>query len=701
MGKEENGMLSLDVRISPVYSAYHPTARLNGMRLLQHQVETLEAFRDPEIDVVINTAMTGDGKSLAAYLSIFQGQEDLHVIAMYPTNELIRDQLYALERYQRDLQLRLSRYDMMYSERITRLMRDHGEAKRLEEVRKLLVRNGILLTNPDLVHLIMSYQYGWDFQRKELPIAAGVNFDYFLFDEFHVFGVPQVVAVANMLGYLHALYGHKQQERKKYLFLSATPTPLLTRLLERSSLRHAVITGHYTSTAQRDESRCILQLCDISLHAISQDQTSEAWIEGHKEDLLHFFQRYPSSKAAILVYSPATARRLAQRLEASFAPHGITVGENTGLTTAEDRAEALRKHILVGTSTVDVGIDFHINYLIFEAYSAGSFLQRFGRLGRHAEFETYRAYSLVPRFVLERISADLAGNSEIDRERFNAAVYDAFPIEQEFSRYSALWGSVQAVHIVESLEAQGAPRQDENAAFRKALVEQYERMYGTPEKPAMESAGKKYRMYHHKSQEVLRDLLSFRGQSPLECGVWDMTDLQKHSTGTLLTYDLFFLLANTKFEVIEKIDFLHEVQQRQLEELDFRDKLLYLKIHEYIPERSRLLLEINYKLATADAGEQRLHRLLVLNGLIVREPRCNWLDCINAALKQLKLTCVISSVRPPQELRRQLKLGAVFPLYSLRDKLDCEYSITFGQEALLLDSLLRFRPASGGTYMMA
>ncbi len=693
-------MLSFDVEISPVYSAYHPTARLNGTRLLQHQVETLEAFRNPEIDVVINTAMTGDGKSLAAYLPVFQGQEDLHVIAMYPTNELIRDQHYALERYRRDLQLRLPCYDTMYSERITRLMRDHDETKRLEEVRKLLTRNGILLTNPDLVHLIMSYQYGWGFQRKELPIAAGVNFDYFLFDEFHVFGVPQVVSVVNMLGYLHALYGHKQRERKKYLFLSATPNPLLTRLVERSGLRYAVITGHYTSTEQQGESRCILQPCDISLHAISQDQTSEAWIEGYLQELLRFFQRYPSSKAAILVYSPATARRLVRRLEAFFAPHGITVGENTGLTTAEDRVEALRKHILVGTSTVDVGIDFHINYLIFEAYNAGSFLQRFGRLGRHPEFEEYHAYGLVPRFVLERLSTDLAGSSEIDRERFNAAVREAFPTEQEFSSYSALWGTIQAAHVVESLKAQGKPHQDENAAFRQALIEQYEHMYGEPEKPAMERAGKKYWMYHYKSQEVLRELLSFRGQSPLECGVWDMTDPQKHSGGTLLTYDLFFLLANTKFEVIEEVDFLHEVQQRRLEERDFRGKLLYLKIHEYIPERSRLLLNINYNLATADAGEQRLHRLLVLSGLTVQEPRCNWLDRVNAALKQQKLTCVISSMQP-QDLRRQLKLGGVFPLHSLRDKLGCEYSITFRQEALLLDSLLRFRPPDAGTYMMA
>ena len=87
-------MASLELRILPVYSLYHPTASINGMRLLQHQVETQEAFHDPDIDVVINIAMTGDGKSIAGYLPAFQPKEgtDPYVIAMYPTNELIKDQ---------------------------------------------------------------------------------------------------------------------------------------------------------------------------------------------------------------------------------------------------------------------------------------------------------------------------------------------------------------------------------------------------------------------------------------------------------------------------------------------------------------------------------------------------------------------------------------------------------------------------------
>src|SRR5215471_5510902 len=92
--------MALHLHIQPVYSQLHPDSKwtIGDVRLLKHQVETLEAFRDPDVDVIFNTAMTGDGKSLAAYLPAFQDQ--WHVIAMYPTNELIRDQHLALPNYE-------------------------------------------------------------------------------------------------------------------------------------------------------------------------------------------------------------------------------------------------------------------------------------------------------------------------------------------------------------------------------------------------------------------------------------------------------------------------------------------------------------------------------------------------------------------------------------------------------------------------
>src|SRR5258707_11231700 len=664
------------LRILPVYSAYHSDAHIGSMRLLNHQVETWEAFRNPDIDVLFNVAMTGDGKSLAAYLPAFQDQQN--VIAMYPTNELVLDQFGASGRYQRDLGLRLPHFNTMYGEKISRLVREHDSQKRLEEIRKLLQGNGILLTNPDLVHLMLSHQYGWDHQRKELAVTTGSSFDYFLFDEFHVFGVPQAISVTNMLGYLLVNYRAKPNERKKFLFLSATPSHLLTNLLERGGVRYKIVRGNYLSTPQKDY-RCILQPCELNLHEISQEAPTETWVLEHLDDIRHFFEAHPGSKAALLVYSGATARRLVKLLKDYFEPLGIQIGENTGLASREEREASYHKQILVGTSTVDIGVDFHINYLIFEASNAGSFLQRFGRLGRHEGFGIYQAHALVPRFVLERLEQRFAAGQEVEREQLNETIREVFPVEQEFLGYTRCWGVVQAAQVLAELK--GQEKRDANTAFSQALQEQYERFYAEPNKPAMSKALKKYWALNTpgNAPEIIAELNSFRGQSPLSCGIWDTDDKLK-------TYDLFFLLANANVEALTGDAFLQEVRKRGLDEREFLHKRFYLRIWDYEQKREPLVLGLQDSLAEK---AHILHHATVLNNFFLREPRSTSLDQINRHLKTIRLPCLISPKSRP-ELRGQLSLGSIFPLYRLQDKWGQEYSVAFGEEALLLDSLLFF-----------
>ncbi len=678
----------LQLHILPVYSEEcpDPQYQIGSMRLLKHQIATWEAFQDRDIDVIFNTAMTGDGKSLAAYLPAFK--DNKQIIGMYPTNELIQDQFHALPHYEERLDIRLQRNAEMYGEEITRIMRERDITVRLEAVRRLLKRNPILLTNPDLVHLIMSHQYGWDYLRKELPTLLSANFDYFVFDEFHVFSVPQIINVMNMLGYLAVNYRDKPEQRKKFVFLSATPSKLMDALLKRSGLHVRTVEGKYRSTAQEGYRR-ILQPCELELHELSLETPIEAWVEGHLEEMLAFFDRNPQSKAAILVYSVATARRLYAHLHDFFEEqHGITVGENTGLTYRDERRAALEKQILVGTSTVDIGIDFRINYLVFEASNAGSFLQRFGRLGRHEGFGTYRAYGLIPRFVLERLQQSLGVEGEVDREQFNEAVRAAFPVEAEFEGYTRRWGVMQAAQVLAALQFEG--KKDANDTFLATLTDEYERLYGSSEQPIMPKKVKQFWGLQKHQPEVVAELSSFRGQSSLSCGVWDVDNHLK-------TYDLFFLIANAEIEVMTEAAFMDEVKRRvqkgeeHVYERDFRDQLLYLKVHAYIPERQRLVLGLNLDLIRE---ANIMHQALELGGFFVQEPVFTWKDRVNKALKAKKLVCVFSDM-PRLELKRRLNLPALFPIQRVLDMTGGEYSVAFGQEALLLDSLLFWRKTRG------
>src|SRR5579875_3188799 len=126
-------------------------------------------------------------------------------------------------------------------------------------------------------------------------------------------------------------------------------------------------------------------------------------------------------------------------------------------------------------------------------------------------------------------------------------------------------------------------KMDENQEFTAALTEEYNRLYGGPEQPAMEKAIKKFHRLKKRFPPVIKELSSFRGQSPLSCGVWDTDD-------HLQTYDLFFLLANTEFALLEEEDFMQEVRKRGLEEGDFQKQLLYFRVFKYVPERMQLVL---------------------------------------------------------------------------------------------------------------
>ena len=128
----------------------------------------------------------------------------------------------------------------------------------------------------------------------------------------------------------------------------------------------------------------------ISLNFISLEPTfkaSENWLKENSNLILEYFQNHPGSKGAIILNSIAAVKRLVPFFEELFQEYNLTVGENTGLSGRTQKELSLAADLVLGTSTIDVGVDFKINFLIFESADAGNFVQRLGRLGRHGGYE--------------------------------------------------------------------------------------------------------------------------------------------------------------------------------------------------------------------------------------------------------------------------------------------------------------------------
>ncbi len=694
------------IRTLPVYSRLaepdevppEVAARLpEGWQLSKHQVETYKALTEGDADVIFNTAMTGDGKSLAAYLPALANPQR-HAFGMYPTIELSRDQARQFAHYTAELRQPLA-YCSLWGAELTRLAEEYQFQSRGHALQERFENHNVVLTNPDIFNLVMNYRYGsLIFSEQELPYSLCTNFDYMVFDEFHVFAMPQIVAAVTAMVYIQEYY----KASHKFLFSSATTSDVLKEMVERGGLRSRTVAGTYVCQ-DRPGYRLVLHPATLHFVPLGERQTAEDWIREHLQELAATWkEQWPRPKGAVVVNSVATARRIASLLQAELAPQGITVGENTGLTDAERRRVSLTRDIVVGTSTIDVGVDFNINLLIFECTNAGTFLQRLGRLGRcrgsEPAFERYEAHALISgktpwiheRLVRGLAEQGIAEGDPVDRAtQLGEVVHAAFTLENDFANYAKRWGVLQAAHIVNVLEAR--KRQGAYTSLTSSLARRYEQLF------RLSDFGKARKRYWYlagkdrvdECRPILDEVLAFRGSSPFQVGCWDVTA----EPDAFLTYELFPLVQGATYVLVTAEEYRQAMTQRYSGEEQTEisralkyvmrgkgDKPLILKILEFKPEREWLKLRVSEDLSVLS------EQVFVLRRLAIAEPTGVQLPAVNEVLKQQAVVCYATR-RDPRELRRMLHLPAHFPLYTAQDMhRNRDYTLVFGKAALMLEA---------------
>lgn len=656
-----------------------------GWRLSEHQLETYRALSSGRYDVVVNTAMTGDGKSLAGYLPALV--DDVPLLALYPTNELARDQELQLERMRSDWAGRF-RFARLSAAKLDELVDEAGLTRKLEALEQVLSNRDVILTNPDIFHYIAQFYYTRQTDSPDRLFGRRLvqGYNQFLFDEFHVFQAPQVVSVVNALLLIREVAGtapFAADGRKRFLFLSATPGELLCDSLRRAEFDVHLVTsdGRYQHTEETPNParwRRILHGTDISFDT----RRAEEWVEAHLEDeLLAFFRRHaPAAKGAIIVNSVAAAYRLHAHLAPVFQGEKLTVALNTGLTSETLRKVSRECDLLIATSTVDVGVDFRINLLIFESYDSATFLQRLGRLGRHDDdgrghkFERFQAYALTPNFVLERLSPEHLGEGGIyTREELAAALHAAYPTPARFDDYARQWGWVQCAHVFREL-ARPTVRET-YAETRRKLHDRYWNTFHF-------NVGRKATEYASMLSEqrpLLEEAQSFRGGSPLQCGLINHTEPPPYP---VQRYNLLGLAANANLTWLEREEFEAELAMRGLAK-SFRsdDLVAAFRLHSFAERRRRLAVEVEQPVGEWPADQ--LGRPLVLDSITLDADGPDWLNALNRALRRRKLVATLC-LTPSQELRRRLYLPPLFELYDFHSPDGSRGTIAFARQALLL-----------------
>lgn len=715
------------ITLKPVYSC--PAEETpKGVKLPEnwslswHQVETLKAIRDPNIDVILNYAMTGDGKSLAAYLETLLG--NCYAIGLYPTNELARDQDTQIQGY-------IERFQPPNEPRIVRLsgqeLEIYAQNEDLKKAAAISSRTGqseILLTNPDIFHYLHRGAYLTRYDNPDkLWGKIDKDFDLFIFDEFHVFSAPQIASVINTMLLIRHTNRHK-----KFLFLSATPNQQLIQRLQKAGFRCQEINPIEKQKYQFPELNddCLKLKAkgwrqvsrEISLNFVSLEpsfKASENWLKQNSNAILSYFQQHPGSKGAIILNSIAAVKRLTPFFRELLEFHGLVVGENTGLSGKGEKERSLSSDLVLGTSTIDVGVDFKINFLIFESADAGSFIQRLGRLGRHDGYErngqeivfnNFTAYALVPNFLVERLflgdAPPLESGGVYDRPSFHDKIRENYRKINNFEGYYSRWGAVQSMRICRQLGHDKIKQQYEGSqkafqaaceqAFNISLKQAFGRSKGW-QKDWQQLSGK------DKGNPIAEDAASFRGSSPLGCGIYDLTE--SNEVERFKTYDLPGILSNLDIEVMTETAFMRSLTQtversgEPIAKGRFEYCLAFMKLLSYREER------LNWKFTYA--GDLRpkadAWKVQVLTGIEVWQPENYWIGEIN---KRLRKEALVSYVicRPVAEVRMRLRLPMHFQIYPISDQYSfhdatAPYCIAFSQSALLVDTLAYWLKSQG------
>jgi CRISPR-associated helicase Cas3 len=271
----------------------------------------------------------------------------------------------------------------------------------------------IFLTNPEVLFFLFLQKFS---QSKDLfnEILRPAESHTLILDEFHLYYGYSLATVCFMLSFIKGRFD-------KIIFSSATPIDLpIFKNVERISAR------------QCDQGDVIQHELQFEFYGLDTPlspedvprlcQLIEKVYSGSKEN---------EAEVVVILNSVLTAYWLSREIEKKY-PGCVT--QIHGLVPQEERPkpEQKLKPIVIGTSAIEVGIDFDTQKLIFEADNTGSFIQRLGRGGRHA---ACHVIAIIPSILSETFRRQLNGAQKISRSELLQAVnatFDNLPSYADF-----------------------------------------------------------------------------------------------------------------------------------------------------------------------------------------------------------------------------------------------------------------------------
>src|SRR6266498_1784679 len=213
-----------------------------GIPLLGHQVAIHQRWESLKECLV--TAGTGTGKTLAVFLpALLRGES---VIAVYPTNALLRDQAESIARLCKlagkkgqvvqlenesvqsnhvDVEIIPVDGPSLDATRQAMKVRRKGEA--LDALLAISSRPKIIVTNPDILYLMAAMCY----RDSQSALARLSGYSTLIVDEFHLYAGVELARLLYLACLLRFFGGQVSTGLQRIALLSATPSTEIVSLL--------------------------------------------------------------------------------------------------------------------------------------------------------------------------------------------------------------------------------------------------------------------------------------------------------------------------------------------------------------------------------------------------------------------------------------------------------------------------------------
>ncbi len=669
-----------------------------------HQAKTLEEVRNAIVKnnsvAIINSSVTGSGKTLANFASTILDR--IRTIGVYPTNELIRDQEAALRKHLGKLDI--VRVDSERLDGYREQMQVRSNTETLATITADWEDYHALLTNPDILHLMAFDLYGYSSRinmRERLFQALINNFPVIAFDEFHLYDTKQVGNVAFIVGTIARLAPDKPHV---FIFSSATPQGIYEWAYQRLNIPVINVT-----TEPTNEGRIVSEPLQLNLYKtnLGEWKSGQKIVEQLWDDIEAYLDQYPSARGIFVLDSVYEAKLLALFLSEKFGEDNV--GEVHGYMDSAVRRDGLKCRFSVGTTTIDVGVDFQDkDFMVFEARSGAQFIQRIGRLGRRGrEPNTIKipnqAWALIPHYVYNYVQDATASHlhtQPIKRRDILEHIDDGYTPKEKFEHYWGKYSPLEAMAAKERIKSAGLTnnREKNDETLSELIIDLYQ-----PIEPITGIEERQRKTWYHFGQvsehikkpqprdRYLPEIESFRGSSYFQVALYDRLDEQK-GWFPFKIYSLPFVLRRTQFNALsgDKFEGLLRAKTSTGRADSFlrrakRSSVLgYLQINDLSSESNRIHFAIPKK-KLLDKHEQpiRLDRWEIR----VEGELHHQLKSINKALRKRKLIAWYCQ-SPPWEMAHY-NLPTMFQTYALSaygsGKTDSFWTVAFGLNAFLLD----------------